>query len=582
MDATLAMIAVTARLARLPLALGLLACGLLLGACRPDRDPTELVIAVDAPVKDLDPRLATDGPSARLSRMVFRGLTQVDPHGNPALDLAARLTEDGDPLTIVADLQPGQRWHDGAPLTARDVEFTYRSVLDPRFGTPIGGEFRRRFADVRADPQHPLRVRFALRRPLATLWSDLVLGIAPAHLLAHAADQRFAGPLVGSGPWRVVGAASGERVTLARVAPTPPGRAQRLVFAAIADEGARSLSVLGGGADLAWGGLSPAILRGAAQTGRARLHAAPGIAWVYLGLNLRQPPLHDARVRQAVALAVDRSAVIDTLLGGLATPADGMFAPGHWAHTALPVWHHQPAAAERLLDAAGWPRQASGWRFALEIKVSTSRLRRSLGRALAEQLRAVGIDASVRPFELATFLADVRAGRFEAFLLQLPEPFEPDQLAWMLHSQNAAVRQTDPGSPSPYAQLQRDGLPDPAWDAPLDADERCAAWRRANWRERARTLVLAPLGLEQARGLANRTGYADPWFDCWVDLGREQRDRAARADLYARAQRRAAEDLPVIPLWWEHQAVLAAPHLRLPPLPADGRYAVLGDVEIGL
>ena len=560
----------------------LLASALLFGACRPDRDPRELVVAVDAPVKDLDPRLATDGPSARLSRMVFRGLTQVDPHGNPALDLAARLTEDGDPLTIVVDLQPGVRWHDGAPLTARDVAFTYQSVLDPRFATPIGGEFRRRFAAVRADPLNPLRVRFALRRPLATLWSDLVLGIAPAHLLEHTADRRFAGQVVGSGPWRVLGEAAGDRVTLQRVAPTPHNRAERLTFRAISDEGARSLSVLGGGADLAWSGLSPAILQGAAKTGRAKLHAAPGIAWVYLGLNLRQPPLHQKQVRQALALALERNSVIDTLLGGLAAPASGMFAPGHWAHTALPEWSHDIAAAEKLLDQAGLPRQANGWRFALEIKVSTSRLRRSIGRALADQLRQVGIDASVRPFELATFLADVRAGRFEAFLLQLPEPFEPDQLAWMLHSQNAAVRQADPLSPSPYAQLQRDGLPDPAWDSALDGDARCGEWRRANWRERARTLVLTPLGLEQARGLANRTSYADPWLDCWVDLGREALDRAQRAALYALAQHKAAEDLPVIPLWWEHQAVLAAPHLQVPPLPADGRYSVLGEVEIGL
>jgi peptide/nickel transport system substrate-binding protein len=557
----------------------LLAGALLLGACRPERDPRELVVAVDAPVKDLDPRLATDGPSARLSRMVFRGLTQVDPHGNPALDLAARLTEDGDPLTIVADLPPGLRWHDGAPLTARDVEFTYQTVLDPRFATPIGGEFRRRFAAVHADPHNPLRVRFVLRRPLATLWSDLVLGIAPAHLLEHTADRRFAGPLVGSGAWQVIGAASGDRVTLQRVGPTPHNHAERLTFRAIADEGARSLSVLGGGADLAWSGLSPAILQGAAKTGRAKLHAAPGIAWVYLGLNLRQPPLHLRNMRQALAKGIDRRAVIDTLIGGLASPAPGMFAPGHWAHTALPSWDHDPAAAEKLLDQAGLPRQANGWRFALEIKVSTSRLRRSVGRALAEQLRQIGIDASVRPFELATFLADVRAGRFEAFLLQLPEPFEPDQLAWMLHSQNAAVRQQDGQSQSPYAQLPRDGLPDPAWDAPLDSDSRCAGWRKANWRERARTLVLTPLGLEQARGLANRTSYADPWLDCWVDLGREALDRPTRAALYALAQQKAAEDLPIIPMWWEHQAVLAAPHLQVPPLPADGRYSVLGEVS---
>ncbi len=555
------------------------ALALLLGACQPARPPGELVVVVDAPVKDLDPRLATDGPSARLSRMVFQGLTQVDPHGSPSLDLAAQLTEDGDPLIIKAVLRPNARWQDGQPVTARDVAFTYQSVLDPRFATPIGGEFRRRFANVLADPRDPLVVRLYLRRPLATLWSDLVLGIAPAHLLQDRPDRRFGGAPVGSGPWQVVGPASGDMVTLQRVGPAPANRAQRLVFRAIADEGARSLSVLGGGADLAWSGLSPAILRGAAHTGRARLISAPGIAWVYLGLNLRQTPLDHSKVREALARGLDRQNLIDTLLAGLATPADGLFAPGHWARTELPQYRHDPAAAEKLLDQAGLPRRADGWRFALEIKVSTSRLRRSVGRALADQLRQIGVDASVRPFELATFLADVRAGRFQAFLLQLPEPFEPDQLAWMLHSHNAAVRTPDASSTSLYARLPRDGLADPAWDAALDADPQCALWRRRDWRERLEGLVLAPLGLEQGRGLANRTSYADPWLDCWVDLGRETTDRAKRFVLYTLAQQRAARDLPVVPLWWEHQAVLAAPHLQVPPLPADGRYSVLGEVE---
>lgn len=555
------------------------ACAMPQLACRPARTPGELVVVVDAPVKDLDPRLATDGPSARLSRMVFQGLTQVDPHGTPSLDLAAQLTEDGDPLIVKAVLRPGARWHDGQPVTARDVAFTYQTVLDPQFATPIGGEFRRRFAQVQADARDPLVVRLYLRRPLATLWSDLVLGIAPAHLLQDRPGRRFVGPPVGSGPWQVDGAASGDTVALRRVGPTPRNHAQRLVFRAIADEGARSLSVLGGGADLAWSGLSPAILRGAAHTGRATLHASPGVAWVYLGLNLRQPPLDHPKVRQALAHGLDRQSLIDTLLAGLATQADGLFAPGHWARTELPSYHYDPVVAERLLDEAGLPRRADGWRFVLEIKVSTSRLRRSVGRALAEQLRQIGVDASVRPFELATFLADVRAGRFQAFLLQLPEPFEPDQLGWMLHSRNAAVRSSDALSPSVYARLPRNGLPGPTWDSALDADPQCRAWRRRDWRERLEALVLAPLGLEQARGLANRTAYADPWLDCWVDLGREATDRDQRLALYALAQQRAARDVPVVPLWWEHQAVLAAPHLHLPPLPADGRYSVLGQVQ---
>lgn len=549
-------------------------CALLILACQPARDPAQLVVAVDAPVRDLDPRLAVDGPSARLSRLIFQGLTQVDEHGAPALDLATELTQAGDALHYHATLRPGVRFHDGHAVTAADVAFTYQTVLDPAFGTPITGEFRKRFASVTADPRDPLVVYFVLRRPVATLWTDLVLGIAPAHLLRDQPNRRFAGPPVGSGPWRVVGAAAGERVTVQRV--VPGAWPQQLQFVAIGDEGARALSVLGGGADVAWAGLSPAMVQGAAQTGRATLHSAPGIAFTYLGCNLRTPPLHQLAVRRALALALDRPALVQTVLGGLAVPADQMFAPGHWAHLGLPPLPFDPARAAQLLDEAGLRPGPDGVRLRLELKVSTSRMRRQVARALAEQWRKVGIDVAVRPFELATFLADVRAGRFELFLLQLPEPFEPDQLGWMLHTGNAAVKAPDLNSASPYARLDRRGIVPTAWDPALAADPACAQWQRGVIDDGNAAFALAPLGLGSSPGSANRTGYSNAWVDCWLDRGAAALQRPLRRQLYQQVQRQVAEDLPIIPLWWEHQVALVGPEVRLPQLPADGRYAALG------
>lgn len=555
-----------------------LCVALLLAACQPAPQPHHLVVATDAPVKDIDPRLATDGPSARLSRMVFRGLTQVGDHGDPSLDLAAEITAVA-PLRVRVTLRRDGFFHDGRRVTAADVAFTYQTTMDPAFGTPIGGEFRRRFAAVRADEHNDAVVWFELRRPLATLLTDLVLGIAPAHALATVADRRFHGQVIGNGPWRVDGIANGEHVTLRRAG--PGAGVQALTFRAIGDEGARALSVLGGGADVAWTGMSPAVLAGAARTGRARLQSADGIALTYLGFNLRKTPFDQPAVRRALALGIDRPAVIATLLGGLARPADGLFAPGHWARADLPQLPFDPAQAQRLLDQAGLQPDATGIRLRVELKVSTSRLRRQLARALADQWRQIGVDAQVRPFELSTFLADVRAGRFEMFMLQLPEPFEPDQLAWMLHSQNAAVKTADLAAPSAYARIDRHGLSPSVWATELQADPACAAWQHRKLREGLEGWLLQSLGGGGNPGSANRTGYADPWVDCWLDLGGAELDRGKRRDLYALAQQQVARDLPIAPLWWEHQAVLVGPRVAQMPLYADGRYLGVGEALVG-
>ncbi|MBM4342981.1 MAG: ABC transporter substrate-binding protein [Deltaproteobacteria bacterium] len=547
-------------------------------ACQPAPQPGTVVVAVDAPVKDLDPRLAVDGPSARLSRLVFRGLTQVDDHGNPALDLAAEVTL-VTPLLARVRVRGDARFHDSRPVTAADVAYTYTSVMEPAFGTPIAGEFRKRFAAVLADPHDPLVAHLHLRRPLATLWTDLVLGIAPAHLLRDRPRGRFVGPVVGSAPWRVVGPDRGDRVAVERLDPVAGGP-RRLEFVAIADEGSRALSVLGGGADVAWGGLSPAILRGALHAGTAHIARGDGIALTYLGLNLRLPPLHDARVRHALALAIDRPTLLATTQGGRGLLADGLFAPGHWARTQLPQTPFDPQRAAHLLDEAGLRPGPDGVRMRLEIKVSTSRPRRQLARALADQWRAVGVDAHVRPLELATFLGDVRAGRFEVFVLQLPEPFEPDQLTWMLHTDNAAVKFPVPDSPSPFARLDRRGVSVSAWDESVAlAEPACAHWQRTRRAEGLRAFALSAIGSLGAAGGANRTGYAHPAVDCWLDLGGSELNRDRRAAWYAKAQRQIAQDRPIVPLWWEDATALLAADLAIDTMPADGRYAALAGLR---
>jgi len=581
-------------------------------ACRPDRVPGQLVVVTDSPIRSLDPRLAVDSASAKLSRLVFDGLTAIDERGLPVLVLAEsiepgpRVDDRGRPLSYAVRIRKDRRFHDGSPLTGRDVAYTYQSVMDPAFGAVISGAFRRRFRSVRVAPDDPYLVHFDLRRPLATFRTDIVLGIAPAWL-ADRPRQRFGGDgteadglPIGTGPWRIVPPYRVDRVVIERVAPLlqgslPRGRdarqgregaettstkPRRLVFRAITDEGSRALSILGGGADVAIGGLSPAVLDSAERSGKARVVRAPGIAWAYLGMNLRHDKLADRRVRRAIASALDRRHIIDSLLGGRARVAEGMMAPEHWAHTKLPDTAHDPALSGSLLDDAGLPPGSDGKRLKLSLKVSTNRLRRAVGRAVGRALGEVGVDVTVRSFELGTFLADVRAGRFELFLLLLPEPLEPDFLAWMFHSQNAPTKRADPTAASPYARIERRALPPGVFSNAVADDPDCGPWSHDAVAAGLRSFLLGPIGLAERHGSANRTSYHQPMVDCLLELGRATLDPGERKRLYGRAQRLIAADVPVVPLWFEDQAALVRHGVTLPRLTMDGRYHVLADATL--
>lgn len=559
-------------------------CALLLPGCGRARAPDTRVVAIDSPIRELDPRLVADIGTARISRLVFRGLTRALPNGEVALDLAEAITptgartEDGRPLRWRVRLREGLRFHDGAPLRAADVCWTYRTILDPTFGSVAHGAFRSRLRAVLCRPDEPRVVEFVLRRPVATFLRDIVMGIVP-RALAQAADRRFAGYAVGSGPFRVVDRRGDVEITLERTEPVP-GAPRRVRFRTIADEGSRALSVLGGGADVAVGGMSPTLLDTAGDGERARVVAAPGIAWAYLGLNLGHPPLDDPRVRRALALAIDKRALVRDLLGGRGRPSDQMMPPEHAAHASLDgvdvPWGPDLRRAAALLDEAGLPQgPADAPRFVLSLSVSTSRFRRLVARAVGDQLARVGVAVDVRSFELGTFLADVRAGRFESFLLLLPEPVDGDLLAWMFHSQNAARPVPDPDAASVWARLERRAAPPGLWSDAIAADPRLAPHRTRRLMRSLRAFVLAPLGLGERFGVANRTGFASPRLDALVERARELVDPAARAALYRDAARIVAAAQPVVPLWWEHQTALVRNGVPITHVAADGGYGPL-------
>jgi peptide/nickel transport system substrate-binding protein len=340
---------------------------------------TSVRFAIGSDPQTLDPLFAhadANGVEQQLARLAFLPFIDIDARGRAIPVLLARiptvangdLSRDG--RTIVYHLRRGVRWQDGVPVTASDVLFTLRAIVDSR--NPVGS--REGYDRVaRAERIDDATVRVVLKAPwapaVATLFSygTAPQYVLPAHLLAKEARldrAAFGAAPVGDGPFRFVSWERGERLVYAANVAYWQGApaAARLDIRIVPDPGTNFTSLLSGALD--WNLISP--VQQQAMLGRA------GIAFTYVplaliagvALNTAHPPLDDVRVRRAIAAAIDRQTISDKLTFKRYPVVDTAQALGSWARDpAVHLPAYDPAAADRLLDAAGWLRGSDGIRM---------------------------------------------------------------------------------------------------------------------------------------------------------------------------------------------------------------------------
>lgn len=201
-------------------------------------------------------------------------------------------------------------------------------------------------------------------------------------------------------------------------------RFQTVTFRIVPDAIVRALELRKHSADVEVSSLSPDMIPVLAK--RPELSITER-----LGTNLEDPILFKREVRQALAYATDRESLIKYLVRDEARLATGLLPPNHWAYEPnVKTYNFNPAAAEKLLDAAGFPRAANGQRFHLTIKFSTDEHARLIGAALQDQREKIGVDLEVRSLELATLFADLTRGNFQlSYLKWVGANNDPDVLA---------------------------------------------------------------------------------------------------------------------------------------------------------
>jgi peptide/nickel transport system substrate-binding protein len=473
----------------------------------------DLTFLIEANPVNLDPRFATDGQSQRLDGLMFSGLLARDAQMNLHGDLASSW-EMPDTLTYVFHLKPNVKFHDGRQLTSADVKSTFDFILNPANKSPKRGAFRMVDKIEAPDPQ---TVIFRLREPYASFLVNLIpnaAGIVPAN-----APADFARRPIGSGPFQFVSQSQDEDVQLTRNENYFNGApaVQFLHFRIVPDAVVRALELRKGSADLEMSSLSPDIILVLLQQPTLALTQRPGTNFAYLGINLQDPLLARQEVRQALAFATDRAALIRYLLHGQAQVAAGILPPNHWAHEPNVAQYSLDAArAETLLDTAGFLRKENGVRFHLTLKTSTEEQARLIGAALQEQWRKVGIDLELRPLELATLLSDAARGNFQlTYARWVGANNDPDIFEFVFSSR----------------RFPPDG--------------------------------------------ANRGHYKNPRIDALTDQIHVESNQEKRKQLCSEVQKIIADDLPYIPLWFTDVVSVHRRELGDPPLSPTGDYDFL-------
>jgi peptide/nickel transport system substrate-binding protein len=320
-----------------------------------------------------------------------------------------------DDVTLELDLRRGVRFHNGAEFVADDVVYTLEYVSDPKNAALKRNEVS--WID-RAERVDAHRVRIIAKQPFAAALAVLATpgtAIYPHEYYARVGPAGMSARPVGTGPFRVTEHVPGKHIRLARnpdyYAGGPKGRAaiDTVEVRSIPDAQTRIAEVLTGGIDLVM-----SVARDQAEQLREipslRIVSGDSIRYSYLAMNTQAStaalPLRDVRVRQAIAHAIDRDALVTHLIGNSARVLHSPCHPAQFGceDTGVRRYDYDPPAARRLLVEAGW---ANG--FAIDLYASNGN--RNVTEAIVNYLGNVGIRARLRALEAVVVGDALRRGR---------------------------------------------------------------------------------------------------------------------------------------------------------------------------
>lgn len=396
------------------------------GGSGSDESGSSIIIGQSSEVANLNPMIQPRTPDSNVQCLIFDYLVIPDENLNYVGDLAESWDISDDGTVYTFHLQEGVKWHDGEDFNADDVVFTLTALASPEY---TGGNEGRVMSIVgaseyqagTADSVEGIKkiddytVEITLASPNAAFLSNMYVAMLPEHILGEESpadwgNDDFNRAPIGTGKYKFVEWEAGQYISLERndeYFGTMPS-IENVVVQFGADT-TLVAALLNGEIDVLFN-LPATEIENVEAVDGVGVYNYEMMSVYYIGLNQLDPDLSDLRVRQALAYALDKQTIVDTVYGETATVANDIFPDNHWSHNPdVTVYEYNPEKAMALLEEAGYTMNDStgyyekdGETLHLTYDMSTSTDGRQVAALIQQYWKAIGVEMEVIEQDFAT------------------------------------------------------------------------------------------------------------------------------------------------------------------------------------
>jgi peptide/nickel transport system substrate-binding protein len=525
-----------------------LATALLPAGCR--RRSNGFVIALGDNIRTLDPigSPSVDAASERVRTLMFNSLVRKDENFDYIGELASSITHSDDGLTYTFTLHKGVKFHDGRPLTSADAKYTLDTVLARNFAKSASffEPPEKKTDGPGSDVSQPRKGNSYVKTievpdadtlivRLTKPWVGLLPNLVPIAIIPRDSYEAQKDHPLGSGPFKFVRYDSSQQVVDLEANDEywqGPPNIRSVRVRVMSDTNAMQAELQAGGVDLAPlpTSLLPDAIKLLGDKPNLKVQQFAGSNLVLLTFNTSASPLNDTRVRQAICYAINRAEMIHALLLGQGQIANSILPEASWAYTPGQTYSYDPAMAKKILDQAGYrdpdgegPQMRFPKPLVYRISGSSAQARQCAG-VIQNYLKEVGVPVSIEAAETNTHFDELRRGHFQIAYGQ-----------WV------------------------GGNQDPIFYKDLFATSEIPTETRAS---------------------KNRSRYSNSELDPLLEEAAVTVDRQKARELYARIQEIVSRDVPVFPLWYQANMVIAKKNVGNIQVDASGDWAFVRNVTL--
>lgn len=390
----------------------------------------KVVLTTFADAVRLTPLTTNDQASNDVQGMIFEAMVATDFNGQPIPGLAERWTFDAKSLTYTFFIRKGVKFHDGKPMTTKDIKFSYDMYMDPKSVNSYKAEFE---SIKKITVVDDYTIKFELNRNDAFFLTDAAndAGVLPKHQFTNGIkdyndnNQIHRNP-IGTGPFKFKQWKADERIVLVANTDYWQGRPylDEVITRIVPDNNVEVINLLNGSVDFVERLDAKSISQVNKDSDLKTLVYDEG-RFDFIGLNNQNPLFKDVKLRKALALGLDRQSIVDKIFLGRAYLASGPMHPNlPQENKSVKPYPYDVAAANKLLDEAGWKmgsdgiREKDGKKLEIEVAYNNGNTIRGKIAQLAQQnWKKLGIKVTPRSYEWSLYIDNMDKGKLDMWVL---------------------------------------------------------------------------------------------------------------------------------------------------------------------